>query len=129
MQRAIDVKEHKRRDSPTRKSIFRYGRHKFEISRTVFFFLLHETLYTVRIIRSMLSLKSSKNRTFEILFSFIVCSSRNAGILIIIPSIVANSWIQLSFKKIYLFKRILTNAILTNANSFWEELFDRFIKI
>ncbi|KAL0125862.1 hypothetical protein PUN28_004720 [Cardiocondyla obscurior] len=40
--RAIDVKEHKRRDSPTRKSISRYGRHKFEISRTVSFFLLYE---------------------------------------------------------------------------------------
>lgn len=33
-----------------------------------------KTLYTVRIIRSMLSLKSFRNRTFEILFSFIVRS-------------------------------------------------------
>lgn len=54
-----------------------------------FFFLLHETLYTVRIIRSMLSLKSSRNQTFKIMFSFV---SRNfARILIAIPSIVANS--------------------------------------
>lgn len=62
-----------RRDSPIRKSISRYGRHKFEISRTVSFFLLHETLYNgaynkVHVVRS----RVSRNRTSRVLFLSIV---------------------------------------------------------
>lgn len=93
MQKAIDVKEHKRRDSPTRKSISRYGRHKFEISHTVSFFLLHETLYTVRIIKSMLSKTVPEVEHLE--YCFCPLSIRlviSFGISITIPSIlVANT--------------------------------------
>lgn len=84
MQRAIDVKEHKRRDSPTRKSISRYGRHKFEISPS---FYSVKTLYTVRI-RSMLSKIVPEVEHLEHCFLSIVHSFRNiAGISITIPSI------------------------------------------
>lgn len=88
MQRAIDVKEHKRLDSPTRKSISRYGRHKFEISRTISFFLLHETLYTVRIIRFMLSKTVPEIEHLEHCFCPLSIRLAIAGISITIPSIL-----------------------------------------
>lgn len=89
MQRAIDVKEHKRAVTrPLVKVFSRYGRHKFEISRTVSFFLLHENfLYGAYNKVHVVVEDCSRSRTFRALFLSIVHSSRNiAGISITIPS-------------------------------------------